>query len=153
MTVEQGNIARNGTHDWRKLAEERARALAELEEKASHAVRQQQAWRTTAQMAEEWAEQLSNVRDWLKEQLLAQTQRLNEVQQEKEAALASLADLQKQCETMKAALQQKQQDLEQINRHLHAPRPSPIRRALGWLRRKVPVRTLARKFRLLGRGQ
>jgi hypothetical protein len=93
--------------DWRQLAEERGRALAEAEKTC-------QAWRKTAQMAEEWADQLGKVRQWLQVQLLAQSRELQDAHRQREQSLSELIALREQCETAKKALVQKSEELSRL---------------------------------------
>ncbi len=67
--------------DWRQLAEERGRALADAEKTC-------QAWMKTAQMAEDWADQLGRVRQWLQEQLLAQSKEVQDAHRQRGSLLA-----------------------------------------------------------------
>jgi hypothetical protein len=130
--------------DWKQLAA----ALREAEQ-------ERRAWMKTAQLAEEWADQLGRVRQWLQEQLLAQSKELSETQQQKEQALAKLAALQEQLDAAKKALVQKYEELCRIEQ-------SRGFRVLRWVRRRLlPPDTLrgrlARKsvgatLRLLRRG-
>jgi hypothetical protein len=90
----------------------------------------------TAQMAEEWADQLGKVRLWLQEQLLAQSKELREARQQKETVLAELAALREQCEVTKKALVQKQEELYLLEH-------SRSVRLVRWVRRKLlPPQTL-----------
>jgi hypothetical protein len=98
----------------------------------------------TAQLAEEWAEQLGRVRQWLQDQLLAQGRELSEAQQQKEQALARLASLQEQLDAAKRALVEKHEELCRIEQ-------SRGFRILRWVRRRLlPPETL--RGRLVRRG-
>jgi hypothetical protein len=131
-----------------QVAEERAAALREAEH-------ERQAWMKTAQLAEEWADQLGRVRQWLQEQLLAQSRELNETRQQKEQALAESAALRQQLDGANAALARQHEELERIER-------SRGYRVLRWMRgRLLPAHTLRGRLvrksvgatlRLLGRG-
>jgi hypothetical protein len=125
------------TQDWKQIAEERAAALGESEQ-------QRRAWMKTAQLAEEWADQLGRVRQWLQDQLLTKGRELSEAQQQKEQALARLAALQEQLDAAKRALVQKHEELYRIEQ-------SRGFRILRWVgRRLLPADTL--RGRLMRRG-
>src|SRR5260370_21317668 len=96
MSVEPWTATSDEPRDWRQLAEERGRALADADKAC-------QAWLNTAQMAEEWADQLGKVRLWLQEQLLVQSEELHEAHQQKENLLAELAPLRAQSATANTA--------------------------------------------------
>ena len=144
MIVEQRQRTVDESQNWSTGAEERGHALAEAEARRAAAERACEAWMMTAQMAEDWADQLGKVRLWLQEQLLAQSEELNEAQHQKEQALAELAALQAQCEAAQKALVQKHEELCLIEQ-------STDLRLLRWVRRNlVPPQTL--RARLLAKS-
>jgi len=117
------------SQDWRRLAEDRGRALAEAEKTC-------QAWMKTAQMAEEWADQLGRVRQWLQEQLLAQSRELQDAHRQREQTLSELLALHEQCETAKKELVQKSEELSRLEQ-------SRGLRLVRWVRRRLlPPQTL-----------
>jgi hypothetical protein len=129
MAVEQWQPETDESQDWRQLAKEIQTRLAATEKAC-------QAWMKTAQLAEDWADQLGKVRQWLQEQLLAQSQELNEAQHDKERALAETAALREQLEAAKQALMQKHEASCQLE-------PPANFRVLRWARLKLaPPHTL-----------
>jgi hypothetical protein len=129
MSVEPLQMNNDEARDWRQRAEERGRALADAEKTC-------RAWMKTAQMAEDWADQLGRVRQWLQEQLLAQSKEVQDAHLQREQALAELAALREQCETAKKALVQKQAELYQLEQ-------SRSYRIVRWMRRRLlPPQTL-----------
>lgn len=136
MVVEQWNPDVDQAQDWQELAEERGRALTEAQARLAAAEKACQAWMKTAQLAEDWADQLGKVRLWLQEQLLAQSQELTEALHQKDTAFAETAALHEQCEAAKKALVQKHEAVGQVE-------PPPRFRVLRWVRRKLmPPQTL-----------
>ena len=129
MSSEPWQMNLDEPRDWRQLAEERGRALADAENTC-------QAWKKTAQMADEWADQLGKLRQWLQEQLLAQSQELQQAHRQREQALLELAALREQCEAAKKALVQKHEELYRLEQ-------SPSFRMIRWMRRRLlPPQTL-----------
>ena len=140
MSVDLWQTSNDEPQDWQQLAEERGRALADAEKTC-------QAWQKTAQIAEDWADQLGRVRQWLQEQLLAQSKEVQDAHRQREQALAELAVLREQCEAAKKALVQKHTELYQLEQ-------SPSYRLVRWMRRRLlPPQTLrgrlvAKSFRV-----